>query len=378
MDSYNGNMIVAKFGGSSLADAEGFARVARLIRENDIPIVIVSAPGRIKASSDCSVRSTPQSDKVTDLLIAAYNEWERSGDCENSFEKVQERLQNIALSLDMDISRQLDAIKTAIDSGAGYDYAVSRGEVVSARILSSLLGYDFLDAKECIKLKLNGEIDFKSILAHSEAIKPPCVIPGFYGKLPNGKIKLLPRGGSDISGAAIAAAVNGEYQKWTDVGGGYDGHGGVITRLNYDEAELLCYFGATVMQYEAIPILKKANVSLTVKNSFSHSEGTLISKERCEGYAFSSRTMLLGGNEAYAHIDEILSEGLKIPFRASLLGEKKVIIDDCGFSPLALKRILPYSDIRTAKVTAVIGKIPFEFANARHIYSGENGSIFVE
>ncbi len=367
-------MIVAKFGGSSLACAEDFARVAKIVKDNDIPIVIVSAPG---VKKEQRVGEHQGQRKITDLLISAYGDWERSGDCdgENFFE-VCRRFGEIAAPFDISLGRNLAAVKAAINSGRGYDYAVSRGEVLSALILAAILKYNFVDARECVKLTLDGKIDFPSMVAHSGKITTPCVIPGFYGKMPNGEIKLLPRGGSDISGAALAAAVGGEYQKWTDVDGIYTGHGGVIDHLGYDEAELLCYFGATVMQYESIPILKSANIKLTVKNTFAHGGGTVVGTENYDGYAFSSKKMYLGGNEAFLNRDEIIREGLKIPFTASMLKENKILIDDCGFSPLAIKRILRYEGIKQVTVTALIGKSEHVFGG-ESLFSGGSGKLFV-
>ncbi len=368
-------MIVAKFGGSSLACAEDFARVARIVKDSDIPIVIVSAPGVKKSKSGDLPKGQR---KITDLLISAYGDWERSGDCDGeSFFEVCRRFEEIAAAFGINIGRALADVKAAINAGRGYDYAVSRGEVLSALILASILKYSFVDARECVKLTLDGRIDFPSIVAHSGKITTPCVIPGFYGKLPNGEIKLLPRGGSDISGAALAAAVSGEYQKWTDVDGIYTGHGGIIDRLGYDEAELLCYFGATVMQYEAIPILKSANIKLTVKNTFSPGSGTVVGAENYDGYAFSSKKMYLGGNEAFLHRDEIIREGLKIPFASSMLRENKILIDDCGFSPPAIKRILRYEGIKQVTVTALIGKNEHISGCENMLFSGRSGKLFV-
>lgn len=364
-NSYNGNMIVAKFGGSSLCDAGCFRRVADIVRSKFIPVVIVSAPG-----------GKP---KVTDLLIEAYGEWIKSGNCNNNaFKEVCRRFKKIAESFGLNIDTQLAAIKAAINSGAGYDYTVSRGEALSAFIMAHVLGYNYVDAMDCVKLTLDGKIDFTSIKAHSEAIKLPCVIPGFYGKLPSGGIKLLPRGGSDISGAAIASAIGGEYQKWTDVDGIFDGHGGIIDKLSYDEAELLCYFGATVMQYQSMPLLKKANVTLTVKGTFSDAPGTVVSDKCFGGFAFSSKKMFLGGDEAASHETEIINEGLKIPLNVSLLNKRKILIDDCGFSPLALRRVLCYPDIKEVTVTAAIGNVPNDFMQGDLLYSDERGKIFIK
>lgn len=356
-------MIVAKFGGSSLLNAAGFKRVVDIVRKSNMPIVIVSAPG-----------GKP---KVTDMLIAAYKQWVNTGKCDDAFDCIYNKFHSIAAAFGIDIDTRLIEIKAAINAGMGYDYTVSRGEYLSALILSDILGYNFVDAKECVKLTLDGKIDFESIKAHSGAIKCPCVIPGFYGKLPVGEVKLLPRGGSDISGAAIAAAIGGEYYKFTDVDGIFDGMGGIIDYLSYDEAELLCYFGATVMHYESMPILKKAGVKLTVKGTFSNSTGTLIAAKSCKKFAFSSKRMFLGGGNAANHIAEIVNEGLKIPFKSSLFDKKRIIIDDCGFSPLAIKRILCYSDIEEVIVTAAVGNIPPDFMQGELLYSNENGKIFI-
>ena len=355
-------MIVAKFGGSSLLNAEGFVRVADVVRSNDIKVVIAWAPG-----------GKP---KVTDLLISAYKEWESSGKCGVSFDIASERFTAIAKAFGINIDTKLKAVRAAINAGAGYDYTVSRGEYLCAQLLAEILDYNFIDAKECVKLTLEGKIDFTSVKAHSVAIKCPCVIPGFYGKLPNGEVKLLPRGGSDISGAAIAAAVGGEYMKCTDVDGIFNGHGGVIDTLSYDEAELLCYFGASVMQYESIPLLKKAGIKLTVKNTYSDASGTVVGDKCYNGVAFSSKRMFLGGDEAASREADIINEGLKVPLKISLFGKNKILIDDCGFSPLALERILHYDDIERVTATAVIGKGSFP-QGGELIYSGDNGRIYI-
>lgn len=356
-------MVVAKFGGSSLLDADGFKRVADIVRKNKIQVVIVSAPG-----------GKP---KVTDMLISAYDEWEKGGRCDKTFDKISGRFMSIAAAFDINIDTKLIATKAAINAGGGYDYTVSRGEYLSALLLAEILNYKFIDAKQCIKLTLEGKIDFTSIKAHSGVVDCPCVIPGFYGKLPNGEIKLLPRGGSDISGSAIAAALGSEYQKWTDVDGIYNGVGGVIDNLSYDEAEMLCYFGASVMQYESMPILKNAGVKLTVKNTFTEAPGTVVSDKKYNGFAFSSKKMFVGGSEAAKNQNKIINAGLKIPFKVSLLGKEKILIDGCGFSPLALKRILCYDDIKPVTVTAAIGDIPFSIGLGNLFYCGDVGNLYL-
>lgn len=354
-------MIVAKFGGSSLCDAELYEKVADTVSKDNIPVVIVSAPGG--------------KTKITDLLINTYAEWLKTGECGENFYEVCDRFKKISDYFGIKIDSRLKALKAEILSGCGYDYAVSRGEYFSAFILSQILGYKFLDAKECVKLDLTGQIDFDSVIAHGGVIRPPCVIPGFYGKMPNGKIKLLPRGGSDISGAAIAAALGGEYRKCTDVHGILDGHGGIIENLSYDEAELLCYFGATVMHYESMPILKKAGVKLTVKNAFSDDKGTVVSNKKIDGYAVSQKDMFLCEN--LINEEEIINEGLKIPFKSELLGRKTLLIDGCGFSPLAIRRILGDKGVKPVRVKAVVGNISDKSSPGRLLLRCEIGSVFV-
>lgn len=357
-------MIVAKFGGSSLVGAAEYLRVADIIRQNNIPVVIVSAPG-----------GDP---KVTDLLIAAYREWERCGKCDKTFAVVAERFDRIASPLGIKAEAKLSAVREDINAGCGFDYAVSRGEYIGAYLLAELLGYEFADAKEYVKLTLDGKIDFDSVKAHVKSMGMPCVIPGFYGKMPNGKVKLLPRGGSDISAAAIASALDAEYRKWTNVDGVFDGHGSVIETMSYDEAELLCSFGATVLQSEAVPLIKRTGVKLTIGNTFSSARGTVISDEATDGYALSRAQMFLGGDEAAAHADEIINEGLKIRASATVLGKTQILIDGCGFSPLALKRILHYSDIRPVSVTAVIGKTPSLDGEGDLFWRGSVGSLYIK
>lgn len=357
-------MVVAKFGGSSLSCGQNFCIVKDIVERNKIPVVIVSAPGG--------------SEKITDLLIAAYKKWEKTGSCEGEeTDKIRNRFGEISSKLNVDIGPRLKALEAAINAGCGYDYAVSRGENLSARILAEALGYNFIDAEKCVKLTLDGNIDFRSTKAHSVNIVTPCVIPGFYGLMPSGKVKLLPRGGSDISGALIAAALNADYEKWTDVDGIYNNWGGVTERLDYDEAELLCYFGATVVQYRTFAVLKKAGVKMTVKNTFSSvGKGTTVSDKPCESYAFSSKSMFLGFDKAESHKANIEACGLKVAFEAKLLDKSVLLIDDCSFSQRALRRILG-TDAERVNVTALVGKAPEDFRAGKLLFGTKAGKIYL-
>ncbi len=349
-------MVVAKFGGSSLADSRGYLRVADFIKSMDIPVAVTSAPGGKK--------------KVTDLLIASYRTWEKTGspNCPE-FDEVKDRFTEIAIGLNMDISPRLAALEADISAGCGYDYAVSRGEFLSAYILASLLGYKFIDATECVKFTIGGQIDFPSTMAHGVRITQPCVIPGFYGFMPSGKVKLMVRGGSDISGALIASVLNAEYWKCTDVCGIFDGFGGVIERLSYDEAEALCFFGATVMQYESIAFLRKAGVRLTVRGL--NAGGTIVGTQNSGSVARSSKEMYLVKD---GDIGKIEQEGLKVAFYSNLIGSSEALVDGNGFSEAAIRRIL--GEAKKVKVTAVIGPKD-ECDCGKLLFCGEKARLYL-
>lgn len=353
-------MIVAKFGGSSLSSAEGYLKVAELIKRHNIPVVVVSAPG-----------GKP---KVTDLLISAYREWENTGNLGSDFDEADFRLNNIAKGLGYDISALLRALKADISAGCGYDYAVSRGEFFSAYLLSKALDYNFVDAKECIKFTNGGKIDLCSTRAHSVNIKPPCVIPGFYGFLPSGKLKLFDRGGSDISGALIASILGAEYWKCTDVEGIFDGYGGVLDNISYDEAELLCYFGATVMQYESLAFLKRARTKLIIRGTCINKRGTIVSSEPSLTPARSSKQMLYAENIDVRYVED---SGLKVAVSASLLGKTVALIDGMDFSPAAIERILGKNAL-PVKATAAVGPFSQDEAVGKPFIATTVSRLYIE
>lgn len=179
-------MTVAKFGGSSLDGADRTAKAVNIVKKRKFDCVVVSAPG-----------GKP---KVTDLLISAYFEWVNSGDCGKYFDIVADRFEKIARPFGLDITNLLTFLRGEINAGRSYDYVVSRGEFVMAKIMAQLTGYDFCDATNVIKI--SGVADAESTEAHVRTAKFPCVVPGFYGKEPNGAVRLLPRGGSDVTGGA--------------------------------------------------------------------------------------------------------------------------------------------------------------------------------
>ena len=150
----------------------------------------------------------------------------RSGvDCSGVFEMITSRYREIArdLNLSIDLEPEFADLKAKLDNKTvTQDELASRGEYFSARLMADYLGFKFVDAADWVKFRFDGTVDQESSY---EALRNQVdgigvVIPGFYGQLPDGKIKTFTRGGSDITGALAAAALDADvYENWTDVSG---------------------------------------------------------------------------------------------------------------------------------------------------------------
>ena len=200
--------IVSKFGGSSVADADGFRRVRDILAlRHDPQYIVLSAPGK---------RHT-QDQKITDLLCQAYDRDAAA------LAEVQDRFAQIITLLEL--KTDLTALQSALgeDVAISRDHAASRGEFLCAKLFAEFTGLPFADAANLIYFDAHGRIAFdktRSAIRQMARRFPRAVIPGFYGRMPDGSLKTLSRGGSDITGALVAAALNADcYENWTDVDG---------------------------------------------------------------------------------------------------------------------------------------------------------------
>lgn len=271
---------VVKFGGSSLADAKQFKKVADIIlSDKSRRFVVPSAPGK-RFSGDT---------KVTDMLYTCYETAARGNDFENQFNAITERYNSIIkdLGIDFSLDKDFEIIKSGFIAKAGRDYAASRGEFLNGKILAKYLGYDFIDSAEVIFFDESGVFDMeKTNTILSEKLKSVnnAVIPGFYGSMPNDTIKTFSRGGSDITGSIVARACNAElYENWTDVSGFLICDPRIvenpepITTITYRELRELSYMGATVLHEDAIFPVRKAGIPINIKNTNApQDEGTMI------------------------------------------------------------------------------------------------------
>ena len=271
---------VAKFGGSSVAGAAQFKKVKAIIEADPArKIVVVSAAG--KRSSD--------DHKLTDLLYLCHAHLTYGVSCSDIVETIRTRFVEIRdeLELEYNIEEEFDKLIPRLNKSMGVDELVSRGEYLTARLMAEYLGFGFVDAADVIHFGFDGHIDReKTYSAIKQAYEQQgrILIPGFYGKLPGGKIKLMSRGGSDITGAMAAAAVQADvYENWTDVSGILMADPRIvkdpspIARISYAELRELAYMGASVLHEESILPVKEPGIALNIRNTNRpQDEGTMI------------------------------------------------------------------------------------------------------
>ena len=271
---------VLKFGGSSLAGAEQFKKVAEIIKsEPERRYVVASAPGK-RSSTDT---------KVTDLLYKCYELASDEEDISEVFEEVKTRYNDIIkdLGIDLDLTETFNKIQASLLHNSGRDYIASRGEYLNAKILAKYLGFSFIDAKKVIFFKENGSFDAEKtndVLSEYLSKYEYAVIPGFYGSMPNGTIKTFTRGGSDITGSIVARAARATlYENWTDVSGFLMAdprcisNPKVIEKITYKELRELSYMGATVLHEDAIFPVRYSKIPINIRNTNKPDDnGTLI------------------------------------------------------------------------------------------------------
>ncbi len=271
---------VCKFGGTSVANADALKQVKNIIlKDESRKYVVVSAPGK-RDKADI---------KVTDVLYACYDELVKTGKVDKNFKIVRERFNEIVkeLGVSTDINAILDQTEKDIIANASVDFTVSRGEYLSAIVIADYLGYNFVDATELVKFDSHGRLneEYTNDKTASKLLKlPNAVIPGFYGKDFEGKVKTFSRGGSDISGSIVARAVKADlYENWTDVKGflicdpRIVPEAKIIKQLTYKELRELSYMGASVLHSESIFPAMKGKIVINIKDTFAPEEaGTLI------------------------------------------------------------------------------------------------------
>ena len=344
-----------------MADGNVINSVKKIIESDPCrKYVVVSAPGK-RYSGDT---------KVTDLLYASFEELSVSGTCKNKFSAVRGRFASIVkeLNLQFEINSLLDETQTEIDKQKNEDFTASRGEYLCARIVAEVLGAKFIDAKDVIFFKENGTLDGeKTYKAVGESVRGVnlAVFPGFYGSDTNGKVKTFSRGGSDITGAIIARAVNASvYENWTDVSGFLACDPKIvhnpknIKSISYKELRELSYMGANVLHSDSIFPVRKANIPIQIKNTFRpEDEGTSIlpisryvpSGSTVTGVAGKKNFTVIFIEKSHMNaevgfickvLNVLYSEGVSVEHVPSGIDTMSLVIDGSLLPPEKLNRVI--------------------------------------
>ncbi|MBE6939702.1 MAG: aspartate kinase [Ruminococcaceae bacterium] len=270
---------VLKFGGSSMADARQFAKVKSIVEADPSrSVVVVSAAGK----------RFQEDHKLTDLLYLCHAHLQYGVACDSVWQMICDRYIEIRdqLELPTDLETEFAELRQKMDRGISQDELVSRGEYFAARLMADYLGFAFVDAAHWLVFKMDGtvdqEISYENLQRAAGGRK--IVTPGFYGAMPDGAIKTFTRGGSDITGALAAAALDADvYENWTDVSGFLMADPRIvkdpdpILQITYSELRELSYIGAQVLHEGTIFPVREKNIPLNIRNTNQpDAPGTLI------------------------------------------------------------------------------------------------------
>ncbi len=277
-------LAVTKFGGSSLSNATQFAKVKNIVLSDPKrKIVVCSALGK-RDKSDT---------KITDLLYILHAHLKFSVPYADIWEMLYTRFTGVQkdLGIDYDIKADLEALKSELNKSISEEYLVSRGEYLTSKLMAAYLGYQWVDAKDLLRYNYDGKLDEiqteKNVnLAFSKYGR--IVVPGFYGAYPNGSVKLLSRGGSDVTGAILAKALNvSVYENWTDVSGVLSADPRLvkspkaIKEITYAELRELSYMGASVLHEETVFPVQQLNIPINLRNTNEPDNPGTIIREVC-------------------------------------------------------------------------------------------------
>ncbi len=272
---------VAKFGGSSMADAGQYQKIKDILLSDPArKVVVVSAAGKRDKNDH----------KITDLLYLCHAHTQYGVDCTGVFEMITSRYLQIRdeLGIKLDLESEFKELKKRLDAkSVDQDDLVSRGEYFSAKLMAAYLGFRFIDAADWIQFQFDGSVDreksyeaLRKLVLRGQGV----VIPGFYGRMPDGHIRTFTRGGSDITGALAAAALNADvYENWTDVSGILMADPRIvdnpqaIPEVTYDELRELSYSGAQVLHEGTIFPVREKNIPVNIRNTNAPDDaGTMI------------------------------------------------------------------------------------------------------
>ena len=292
-------MKIAKFGGTSLASAEQIKKVCNIVlSDSERKVVVVSAPGK----------RTPDDVKVTDLLIQCAEQYLSLGEANAPFQAVVKRYEEIVRELELskdilddlttDLQERLSSDKS--NRNMYMDLIKASGEDSSAKIVAHYLNSlnieaHYVNPKEAGMIVSNEYGNAQVLPEAYDNLKNNLlprtgivVFPGFFGFSAEGKLVTFSRGGSDITGSILAAALKADlYENFTDVDSVFAANPNIVDRpreireLTYREMRELSYAGFSVFHDEALIPAFRAGIPVCIKNTNNPSSpGTMIVFER--------------------------------------------------------------------------------------------------
>jgi aspartate kinase len=260
-----------------MGSADAIKQVIQIIHaDKERKYIVVSAPGK-----------TENEAKITDQLIALADEYLAKGTM-RGFSKIRDRFVSIAKGLHVEAKLKpvLEATRVEMQQIKTKDFIVSRGEYLMGRLLSYALDFPFIDSRNLVRFTKN-KLDYGTTnRLMREVLKknPYVVISGFYGSDEQGNIKVLSRGGGDVTGALVARGVEATiYENWTDVNGFLAADPHIIDNpkqiksITYKELRVLSFMGASVLHSEAYFPVAKKGIPIQIRNTFNPDHpGTLI------------------------------------------------------------------------------------------------------
>ena len=340
-------IVVAKFGGTSVADAAQLRKISTIIRNNpERRFIVVSAPGK----------RFPEDIKVTDLLLNCYEKAYAGESFEEELEQIKMRYREIVEGLNMvfPLNEEFHILEESLQTAPDRDYTASRGEYLTAKILARYLSFTFVDPAWCVCFDENGQLNDPMTRRTMRASLLPlnrAVIAGFYGADMNGRIHTFERGGSDITGSLAACAINADlYENWTDVSGLYAANPAIVenpetvAHMSYRELRTLSYMGASVLHSDAVLSASELEIPINIRNTnIPEDAGTMIMRHLPAGVTKNPVTGVSG------------RKGMSV-----IQIEKVMVSDGSGFSALMLdilkERNLPFEYCLTGidSITLVI------------------------
>lgn len=340
-----GQIVVAKFGGSSVADAARIERVRAIVAADPRRrFVVVSAPGKRHDGEE----------KVTDHLLNVATDGAHFADSaiaigpDESRRAIVARFAEIVDELGIDGEALMAALAGDLDTDLVGDartaFLASRGEHYCARIVAACFRAGGHAARACLPEDFGLLVDGDRLgarlaagaheriaaLAGADEIT---VIPGYYGVTAEGDVAVFSRGGSDLTGGEVASALDAhEYENWTDVDGVLEADPRVIAearaipRLTFKEIRLLASKGFNVFHFDAMLECRRRGISIHIRNTNQPDRpGTRILNERVPEEGVVGIARLDDVALLYLEKDQLSEE---VGFTASLLS----ILRDFGIN----------------------------------------------